>query len=271
MKITILGSAAAEAIPNPFCQCSVCSTARRNHGRDQRARSAAIINDDLLMDLGPDIVSAANMLGVYLGGVKTLLVTHRHEDHWLPQNLFWRRSAFAPTLDTHLSIYAPADTVGDLPTTFAEQAKFSWKAVNGGDQWTAGQYRITAIPATHGNGVLQGLLYVIDDGSHRVFYATDTAPLSEDAWDILRPLGPMDFILLDATMGPGDGGEAHHGIPQFIKTQQALIDNGLLLPSKTLLAAHHFSHNGGLSHADLLQVFAPYDVEVAFDGWVVNL
>ena len=47
MKITILGSAAAEAIPNPYCQCSVCCTARQEGGRNVRARSAAIINDDL--------------------------------------------------------------------------------------------------------------------------------------------------------------------------------------------------------------------------------
>ena len=54
MKITVLGSGAAEAIPNPYCQCSVCQQARSLGGRECRARSAAIINDDLLIDLGPD-------------------------------------------------------------------------------------------------------------------------------------------------------------------------------------------------------------------------
>ncbi len=271
MKITILGSAAAEAIPNPYCQCSVCCTARQEGGRNVRARSAAIINDDLLIDLGPDIISAANRWRVYLGNVETLLVTHRHEDHWLPQNLLWRRPTFAPTLETHLSIFAPSDVLVDLPPTFADQAKLFCNPIDDGDQWTSGGYSITAIPATHGDGQLQGMLYVIDDGSHRVFYATDTAPLSERAWDILNPLAPLDLIVLDATMGPGNGGQAHHGIPQFLETRQAMIDHGLLVPSKTILAAHHFSHNGGLTHADLVKTFAPYGVEAAYDGWIVTL
>ena len=109
--------------------------------------------------------------------------------------------------------------------------------------------------------MLQGLLYVIDDGTHRVFYATDTAPLSDSAWEILRKASIAGLIFLDATMGPGDGGEAHHGIPQFLETRQALIDKGLLVPKKTLLAAQHFSHNGGMTHEDLVQAFAPFDVQ----------
>ena len=271
MKITILGSAAAEAVPNPYCKCSVCSTARIKRAKHIRARSAAIVNDDLLIDLGPDLISSANKWGIYLGNVQNLLVTHRHEDHWLPQNLYWRRQGFSPTLDTPLTLYAPSDVLENLPVTLGEQAKMSWQSISGGQQWTAGQYTITAIPATHGLGMLEGVLYVIDDGKHRLFYATDTAPLGERAWDILRPLGPMDLILLDATMGPADGGEAHHGIPQFLNTRQKMIDEGVLIPTQTILAAHHFSHNGGLTHDDLVHSFSPYNVHVAYDGWVVIL
>lgn len=271
MKITILGSGAAEAIPNPYCQCPVCTTARIKRAKHIRARSAAIVNDDLLIDLGPDLISNANHWDVYLGNVETLLVTHRHEDHWLPQNLMWRRNGFAPTLETQLTIYAPSDVLVNLPATLGEQAKMSWHSISGGQQWTAGQYTITAIPATHGLGLLEGVLYVIDDGNHRLFYATDTAPLSERAWDILRPLGSMDLVLLDSTMGPLDGGEARHGIPQFLNTRNMMIEKGAVVPTTTILAAHHISHNGGLTHDDLVEIYSPHNVQVSYDGWVVNL
>jgi phosphoribosyl 1,2-cyclic phosphodiesterase len=271
VKITILGSAAAEAIPNPYCHCAICHKARIEDGRDRRARSAAIINDDLLVDLGPDIVSAASHWHQYLGNVHTLLVTHRHEDHWLPQNLMWRRPVFAPKLETHLSVFGPSDVVSDLPASFLDLIKARCSSVEGGNQWTSGSYTITAVPATHGDGQIQALLYVIDDGIHRIFYATDTAPLRDTAWDVLRSIGPMDLILLDATMGYADGGEAHHGIPQFLESRKMMIDEGIIIPSETVLAAHHFSHNAGLTHADLVRIFTPSGVEVTYDGWVINL
>ena len=271
MKITLLGTAAAEAIPNPFCDCLVCRTARQEGGRERRARSVAVINDDLLIDLGPDIISSANHWGVYLGNTETLLITHRHEDHWLPQNLIWRRSTFTPNLKTHLSMYGPGDVFRDLPPSIQDSLQISWRSIKGGDQWTSGRYSITAVPATHGDGKLEAVLYVIDDGVHRVFYATDTAPMTDEAYQILDGLGSMDLILLDATMGPASGGQAHHGIPQFIQTRERMIDIGLLDPSKTVLAAHHFSHNNGLTHADHVMTFDPFQVKVAYDGWTVNL
>jgi phosphoribosyl 1,2-cyclic phosphate phosphodiesterase len=271
VKITVLGSAAAEAIPNPFCNCSVCQKARQHGGRDCRARSSIIINDDLLVDFGPDIVSSVNRWRLYLGNLETLLITHGHEDHWLVQNLLWRRSTFTPNLKVHLSIFAPADLLGDLPGSLSESIKASWTPVSPGDTWTSGRYRITAIPATHGDGKVQALLYVVDDGKYRIFYATDTAPLIDKAWEILNPLGPMDLILLDATMGPADGGQSHHGISQFLKTRELMVEKGLFKPGKTLLIAQHFSHNSGLSHNDLVGIFSPYSVEVAYDGMVIDL
>lgn len=271
MQVTILGTAAAEAIPNPYCSCSVCLFARAHGGRDCRARSAALVNNDLLIDLGPDLISSVNNQRIYLGDLSTLLVTHKHADHWLPQNLMWRRSMFSPTLKQKLHIYAPNDVLSELQPALEDQLKILWTSVSGGDRWSVGNYDISAIPATHGDGLLQALIYVIDDGKSRMFYATDTAPLSSEAWEILSTLGVMDLILLDATMGPADGGKAHHGINQFISTRQLMIDYGILDPAKTKLIAHHFSHNAGLSHEDLLRIFSPYNVKVAYDGWVINI
>ncbi|MGH2398786.1 MAG: MBL fold metallo-hydrolase, partial [bacterium] len=59
MRVTFLGTAAAEGYPNPFCGCENCRAARRAGGRSLRKRAAALINDDLLLDLGPDLISAS--------------------------------------------------------------------------------------------------------------------------------------------------------------------------------------------------------------------
>ena len=54
MRITILGSAAAEAVPSLWCQCEVCRQARQNGGKDLRRRTSYLIDQDTMIDFGPD-------------------------------------------------------------------------------------------------------------------------------------------------------------------------------------------------------------------------
>lgn len=270
MRFFVLGSAAAEGIPDPFCRCEVCQIARQQGGHEVRARAAALINDDLLIDLGPDVVSAANRFNLYLGNLSVVLVTHRHEDHWLPSNLSWREPGFAATPVAPLTVYGPGDALGDIAPYVERATQLLVRVVRSGETWQAGAYRITAIPATHGGGRIEALLYAIDDGAHRVFYGTDTSSLSEAAWDVLRPLGPFDLVLLDETSGLGSGGDGHHGLEKFLETRERMIQEGVLGPASTLVA-HHFSHNGRLTHRELVERLRPYGVAVAYDGLVLSL
>jgi phosphoribosyl 1,2-cyclic phosphate phosphodiesterase len=146
----------------------------------------------------------------------------------------------------------------------------SAQVVKGGDQWRAGAYQITAVPATHGEDTLEALLYVIDDRARRLFYATDTSSLSEVAWELLASLGPMDLIMLDETAGLGDGGSGHHGLGKFLDTRARMLKSGVM-GSDTMLVAHHFSHNGGLTHAELVDRLRPYGISVSYDGLTLDL
>ncbi|MBN1642116.1 MAG: hypothetical protein JXA09_12855 [Anaerolineae bacterium] len=270
MQLTVLGSGAAEAIPNPFCRCRVCEIARQRGGREVRARAAALVDDELLIDLGPDVVSSANRLNLYLGNVRTVLITHRHSDHWLPGNLYWREPGFAATPVAPLTLYGPADALAEIMPYVDRATDLSVHAVTGGDQWRAGRYAITAVPATHGEGTLEPLLYVIDDGARRLFYATDTSTLGEAAWEVLRPLGPVGAVLLDETSGLRSGGSGHHGLEKFAQTQGRMAAEGVT-GEGTLLIAHHFSHNGGLTHAELVDRLGPAGVTVSYDGLTLTL
>ena len=70
MNLTFLGTAAANAFPEAFCKCANCARARALGGPSLRKRSAALINNDLLIDLGPDIMAASHMHGCSLGEVR---------------------------------------------------------------------------------------------------------------------------------------------------------------------------------------------------------
>ena len=54
MKLTFLGTSAAEGFPAIFCNCEYCKEARKLGGKNIRSRSQTLINDDLLIDLPAD-------------------------------------------------------------------------------------------------------------------------------------------------------------------------------------------------------------------------
>jgi phosphoribosyl 1,2-cyclic phosphodiesterase len=98
MRITFLGTAASEGFPDPFCRCAGCEDARREGGRSLRLHAAALVNDDLLIDLGPALTAAAMKLGIDLAGIRYALQTHAHGDHLdaLTINARLPRSGYPP-------------------------------------------------------------------------------------------------------------------------------------------------------------------------------
>lgn len=81
MKLTFLGTSAANAFPEAFCSCENCEGARFLGGPSLRKRSSAIVNDDLLIDFGPDIMTAAQIHERPLTNLRYCIQTHAHADH----------------------------------------------------------------------------------------------------------------------------------------------------------------------------------------------
>ena len=120
MKLTFLGTSASEGFPNAFCDCDNCTAARQAGGPSLRKRSSALINQDLLIDLGPDLMAAAQQHGVSLAQLNYCLQTHEHEDHLDPSH-FGSRSAFCgvhgnPRLHWYASQGAIAKAASGLST-----------------------------------------------------------------------------------------------------------------------------------------------------------
>ncbi len=110
MKVTFLGTAAAEGYPALWCRCERCIVARERGSEDLRLRSSILINDDLLIDPGPDLVGSTIRLGVDVADVQAILITHLHDDHLDPTGFLWRGVGFAlPPLPV-------AEVIGTAPT-----------------------------------------------------------------------------------------------------------------------------------------------------------
>ena len=92
MKLKFLGTAAAEAIPALWCECEVCRKAKIRGGKEIRRRCSYLLDDDTLIDFGPDAYWQSIEFGIDLPSIDRIVFTHSHEDHLNPVDLFWRNS-----------------------------------------------------------------------------------------------------------------------------------------------------------------------------------
>ena len=93
MILTVLGSGGSTGVPSLFCSCAVCENARNNpDSQDYRRCTCYLLDDDTLIDLGPDFREQVRLNAVDLKKVRQLLLTHSHGDH-LDMNSIGRRIA----------------------------------------------------------------------------------------------------------------------------------------------------------------------------------
>jgi phosphoribosyl 1,2-cyclic phosphate phosphodiesterase len=282
MKLTFLGTSAANAYPEAFCRCRNCQRARAEGGPSLRVRSSALINDDLLLDLGPDIMAAAQGHGIDLTGVRYCLQTHPHADHMDLSHLLSRSPGFGVVGAPRLQLYASSATLERADETFRrdlsghglfdpgieQELNLSLHPVEPLQPFDVGPYRVTAYPANHAHG-LGAHLYAIDREGRSIFYGIDTAALAEDTWQALgQRETPLDLVVLDHTYGPEEEGSDHLSARQLVEHVRRMRKEGLLTDSGRVYATH-IAHEGNPAHSELAAFAAAHGYEVAYDGLTV--
>lgn len=277
MKLQYFGTAAAEGIPAIFCTCPVCKHARRYQGREIRSRSQMLVDGELLIDFPPDTFYHAAMRGRDLGSIHTLLISHDHFDHWFPTELINRHSAYQTGAKGVLHVYGNEAVQysfeSHLKTGLYEHQPLDtfvqFHCVHGGEQFRCGMWEITAVPADHDKRQ-ECLIYLCKKDGKTLLYGHDTGScLSEKAWEILEK-ERFDLISLDATMGRQSCPYNHMGLPDVECFLERLRAMGCV-DEKTVCVVSHFSHNGGMTHAELEQWGADKKILAAYDGMEVLL
>lgn len=279
MNITFLGTAAANAYPEAFCRCENCVRARALGGPSLRKRSAALINDDLLIDLGPDIMAAAMLHGRPLTHVHYCLQTHAHADHLDASHLLSRSPGYGVIGAPRLHFYASGGTLRHMAQllrrdcdlfdpTACDQLNLELHTIEAGQAFAVGLYQVMAFAANH-DPVVEPLLYAVQADGRTIFYGTDTAVLPEETWAAFhRRALRFDLVILDHTYGPDQPGSDHLSAHQFIEHVVRMRDEGLLAEHARALATH-IAHEGNPVHPDLVDFAARHGYEIAYDGLTV--
>jgi phosphoribosyl 1,2-cyclic phosphate phosphodiesterase len=80
VKIVFLGTSAGWPLPRLGCKCGICQS---RDPKDQRLRPVVLVNDNILIDAGPDIYHQLNKFRIEPSKIKALILTHGHYDHIL--------------------------------------------------------------------------------------------------------------------------------------------------------------------------------------------
>ena len=283
MFVTFLGTSAANAYPEAFCQCENCTRARALGGRSLRKRSSVLINDDLLIDPGPDIMTASQMHSRPLSGVRYCLQTHPHADHLDASHLLSRSPGYGVVGAPRLQFYASYGTLQVaaklLEWDCAPAGLLSWEAgellnleiheMEALRTVTVGPYQVIPFAANHDPAV-EPILYAVQAGDCTLFYGTDTATLPEEVWrGFHRHRLQFTIVVLDHTYGPDEGGSDHLSASQFIEHVARMREEGLLANGARILATH-IAHEGNPAHPELASFASRHGYEVAYDGMVVS-
>lgn len=269
---TFLGTAAAEGWPALFCECETCAQARKLGGKNIRRRASYQLGDTIHIDWGPDSYSSMLQFELDYTTLRHLLITHAHSDHWMPKDLYWRKSGYSKIpVDSFLNIYGnptvelwldekldaePADCA------LAFQRAVPFQPIDL-DEAVA-----TPLLAAHDQSQ-ECLLYHIDTGSSQILIGHDSGWFPEATWDFLASC-ELDYLLIDTTYGTRDKRDGHMGGMAVIDTATHARKIGALATDCTVIATH-FSHNCGTNYDAMVDFFAPHGILVSYDGMQLDL
>lgn len=275
MELLLLGTAAAEGWPAPFCVCEACREARRRGGPNVRSRSGALVDDDLKIDFCPDTVSQMQRTGRDLSAVRTLVFTHQHSDHIAPLELLWASRPFTNTPPREpIAVFGNAEVMEMLhaavpkPDTVNLDLRPPLQPLQ--PVTTPTGDAVLPLPADHAPGAFVLRITRARDNK-TLFYGHDSGLYPDATLGALADGPPLDVALLDCTSGgQATKNRGHLGVDGVLQMVSELRGRGAITDATRVIATH-FSHNGGLLHEELVRTFLPHGVEVAFDGMLVRV
>ena len=281
----VLGSAAAEGVPAFYCNCRVCREAAARGGREIRGRTSYNFGDVLQIDFGPDMLQAFQRFDPRLNGIRHLLITHAHEDHLTPSELWYRARGFSrlpddtPPLVIHGSPAVLELIRRDMAATLTsfrhrtrllEMANLAFHEIEPFQTFELPDIGATVqtLEANHAPD-LASLLFVVTMGGRTVLIGNDTGYFPEATMAALKDLAGkvhVDLCVIDCCGAfLKNWRDGHMSADVNLKLFAELETMGFI-DDKTIKVVNHFSHNGNATHAELCAFFEPKGIVVGYDG-----
>jgi len=285
MKLRFLGTSAAGGFPNPHCACANCVAARKEGGKSIRFQSSALIDDELMIDLGPDVAGAVARQGIDLTGVRWVLQTHPHEDHLLPLQAIARGASWAAQDVPPMRWLGASATIERITSGLRKPlpgleviglddevpGKLALTEIRPWQAFKLGPYRVQTIAANHDDGVA-AMLFAIERDGRRLFWGSDTTSLPEETWPRLAGLGwTFDVVVFDCNFGFQEAaGPTHLGAEGLLREVGGMRAARLISDGTRVIGTHIAHHSYGPHSVESARA-AERGIELAWDGLDVEV
>ncbi|MDE5592353.1 MAG: MBL fold metallo-hydrolase [Clostridiales bacterium] len=278
MRVTFLGTAAAEGVPAVFCNCPTCLNAKAKGGKDVRTRSQILIDDDTLFDFPMDTYMHMLRYKLDLSKVARVFITHSHMDHCYPQEFCMRGGPFAKSMTADkVEVYGNSKVCQMFASDASREMRpevevgIDLKVLRPYDEVTSGDMRIIALPASHTVGE-ECLVYYLERGGKGVLLLNDTGVLDYEVYNKLAKMGAnVRLVALDCTYGAlRHGAGRHMGLYDIVDQKSVMAQVGVITDD-TVVIATHLSHNTDLDYDGISALAAKYGITVAYDGMIVEI
>ena len=297
MKITFLGTSAAEEYPGIWCDCEHCAKARALGGRNIRRNSSIFIDDDVMIDMGKTAHIQAERFGLNMRRIETLIVTHSHSDHF-DTHMLWARQ-MTPSYDAlpdddkrkvaspRFSALPRLTIIGSRQVSAALAAEIDYTGPAGGiDFIVAEPYRsyklshkrqgsdasddlcVYTLTGNHDDNGAPSINYIVTRRERTFAYLTDTGWPIDSTLDALK-LYKYDFIITEGTFGLGMDAEGHMRLDKNIRLLSFFNENGLW-KNKPDYYLTHIAPHWAPPHDDYAPIVEAHGLKLAYDGLVLN-
>ncbi len=259
-QFTFMGTAAGCGVPSFFCQCPACEEARANPAL-RRGDCGAMVRGEqtLIIDTPPD--ARHQLIREDVHHVDEIMFTHAHFDHI--GGLGEYEYLVQLVQKDNLPVYGTKTALDGIAIEFHYMTYcLDFHAIDAFETHVFDGVQYTACPVTHAPGTCG---YLIETDDTRMFYASDTGPLSAETAEWVRG---VDILVMDATFwkknwSPDD----HHSVQECIEEALGLDVGKLYL---THLCMHY---DEPITYAELISYLEQYDgrVEPAMDGMTFDI
>jgi phosphoribosyl 1,2-cyclic phosphate phosphodiesterase len=184
MKIKFLGTSAGWPMPRLGCNDRICASA---NPKDKRTRSQALVNDTLLLDVGPDTYLHLNDPKIDVRKIRYAAITHEHPDHTYG---LWDLGHIYNSVPIKVIIH---------PSTFRKIKKlFFYKQyeplkTEANSPIKVGDLRVSLLPVNHTDSSF-GIL--VEEKNKRLFWAPDFKSLPSNTVNTLKGI---NLLAVDAS------------------------------------------------------------------------
>lgn len=279
-----LGTGAAELSPNPFCSCTLCQRIREA-GELPRKRSALLLDPQICLDFGPDVLAASQQYNAPLYDLRDIFITHTHDDHFCISNLevltmtprqgrnirLWLSPEGASWLDDYRKYNAPLHRGRCGMDEILENNWLTVQIIEPYRWYDMQNFRVFAIKSNH-QGCYPGeyaLNYVIEKDGRRIFYAADTGLYSQEVLESLQNFS-CDTLVMEGTYGsleiPRHSG--HLNARHFIENAENLVRCGAVKQNGAIYVTH-INQTHSFLHKEYQAYFSQHtdlNITVAYDG-----